>query len=174
MRVGIFCSSRSIAVELFEQSAMDVMEVLYKIGIRDIVYGGGKYGLMGIVHRESVRYSMNIIGHNLEKWSDPECDHEVLYHTLLERQNGLISACDVFIALPGGIGTIYEISQVLCHNDVEGLNKPVLLYNTRSFYTNFVNTLKDIAHTGLISNELSLALINSKEELESIIKNEIK
>ena len=68
----------------------------------------------------------------------------------------------------------YEISQVLCHNDVEGLNKPVLLYNTRSFYTNFVNTLKDIAHIGLISNELSLALINSKEELESIIKNEIK
>ena len=165
IKIGIFCSSKDSALPVFEQSVVMLMQILNEIGIRNIVYGGGKKGLMGIVYREAVMYRMNLIGHNLDRWSSPECENEILYHTLVERQAGLIASCHMFIALPGGIGTVYEIIQVLCHNDVDHIQKPVLLYNVNSFFTNLVVTLQDIHRNGLIDSNLGLAVINSNEEL---------
>lgn len=169
LRVGIFCSSRDVSVTMYEQSAIMLIHVLKEIGIKNIVYGGGKKGLMGIVYRESLKHNINIVGHNIERWSTPDCEHEILYQTLNERQTGFIDSCDLFIALSGGIGTLYEIIQVLCHNDVDKVNKPVLLYNYNSYFSKMTETLQDMAKVGMIDSDLFLSLINTNDELVRIV-----
>ena len=169
LKIGVFCSSRDLSVTMYEEAAVFLMAVLYEIGVRNIVYGGGKKGLMGVVYREAMVHKMNIVGHNLEKWSTPDLDNEILYNNLTERQNGLIDACDVFIALPGGIGTLYEIMQVLCHNDVLQVKKPVFLYNYHSFFNSTIQTLHELSHKGMIDSNLCLALINNNEDLVRIM-----
>jgi uncharacterized protein (TIGR00730 family) len=169
MEIGIFCSSRESAAILFGGIVAPLLSFLYECGCKKIIYGGGDKGLMGVVYRESVALGMKVHGHNLERWSQ-RFENEIVYTSLLERQNGLIQESQMYIVLPGGIGTIYELSQVLCHNDVEQVGKKVILYNYDHYFDGFIAMLQHSISLGLMDNDrLHFYIITSLDELKEIL-----
>jgi uncharacterized protein (TIGR00730 family) len=174
MIVGIFCSSREIA-RTYENAIIDALVMLFSVyhGSLQLSYGGGNKGIMGLVLQEAISHQIPITGHNLEKWALPG---EQIYPTLLERQKGIVDSSDMYLVFPGGIGTIYELCQVLCHNDVERLNKPVIIYNINGLFDTFVLFLEELISKQLMDRErLVLSVVTTIEEFYELLtrlKNE--
>ena len=174
MIVGIFCSSREIA-RTYENAIVDALFVLFSVyhGTLQLSYGGGNKGIMGLVRQEAISHQIPITGHNLEKWALPG---EQIYPTLLERQKGIVDSSDMYLIFPGGIGTIYELCQVLCHNDVERLDKPVIIYNINGLFDTFVLFLEELIDKELMDRDrLVLYIVTNTEEFSLLLtrlKNE--
>jgi len=177
MIVGIFCSSRDIALQ-YESIVVEVITTLFVMFKKTItiVYGGGTKGLMGIVYRECNNHGIHVIGHNLQKWTLPELSHEIIYPTLLERQQGIVESSDMYLIFPGGIGTLYELCHVLCNNDVENKNKMVIVYNVNHIFDTWLRFIDELIDKKLMDEDrLVLHIATSITELEHIlllIKNE--
>ena len=168
--VGIFCSSRSLAISLYGEIILPLMVLLYNKGTRHVIYGGGDHGLMGLIYKEGTSLGMKVIGHNLERWSQPDFPHEIVYSSLLERQNGIVQSSQLYIILPGGIGTLYELMQVLCNNDVDKVGKNVILYNYDHYYDGFIFMLEHGVSVGLMDmDRLHFHIITNLEMLEEIL-----
>jgi uncharacterized protein (TIGR00730 family) len=169
MIVGIFCSSRASAL-VYEQNVILMMAVLASHGITKITYGGGNNGLMGVIYRESLKHAIPIVGHNLERWSLPHLDNEIIYSNLLDRQQGIMEMSDMYVILPGGIGTIYELTQTLCHNDVDRLGKPVVIYNIDHYYDTFLLFLTELINKKVMdSDRIMLHIVTTPEELQTLL-----
>jgi uncharacterized protein (TIGR00730 family) len=169
MIVGIFCSSRASAM-VYEHAVVSMMAVLAAHGITQLTYGGGSHGLMGVVYRESLTHSIPIVGHNLERWSLPHLDSEIIYSNLIDRQRGIMDMSDMYLILPGGIGTIYELTQTLCHNDVDRLGKPVIIYNIDHYYDTFLLFLKELIEKKVMdSDRLMLHIVTTPDELQQLL-----
>lgn len=175
MRIGIFASSRDVSVQLFEKDVKNLIMMIKNVGNQSIsiTYGGGDKGLMGVVRREARLLSIPIQGHNLKKWAfDPT---EVIHPNLLERQQGIVKNSDVCIVLPGGIGTVYEMVQILCHNDVERIEKPILIYNVDGFYSTFLDFIDEMKSLGFIDFHMNMTVASTLEEAEKwLIKSKEK
>jgi uncharacterized protein (TIGR00730 family) len=168
MTIGFFASSRDAMIPIYGSHVADVIQVLHSLMVTHIVYGGGTKGLMGVLYREAITYDMKVIGHNRYQWHEPELSNEVLYSSLLERQQGLLSSSSFFIALPGGIGTIYEITQVLCHQDVDGDDTILVIYNVDNWASTFITFIKELTDKGLITH-LRFYITTTPEELSDCI-----
>ena len=170
MWVGIFCSSRDSS-KIYTPIVLYIMKILSECVVSGIVYGGGNNGLMGIVQNAAYDYSIPITGHNLERWKQDTRHTECIYPTLLERQKGLISSSDMYLVLPGGIGTIYELIQVLAHNDVEQLHKPVVLYNVDHLFDPLLDMFIELVSQGLMDvKRLCLYIAHSEEDIDLILR----
>jgi uncharacterized protein (TIGR00730 family) len=149
MRLAIFCSSKDSLVPIFEDSILDLIRLLEESGkITAFVYGGGDVGLMGLVRRYA---TLPVYGHNLPRWN-PLPD-EVVYATLRERQCGLIDDADAYLILAGGVGTMYELFQVLCENDVEKMDKPVFIYDPQNVYSPLQEMLDRMVEAGYVTKK---------------------
>ena len=174
MRIGIFASSRDVSTELFEKDVTELIMSIKNLNQKvSITYGGGDKGLMGVVRREARRLSIPIQGHNLKNWAfDPT---EIIHPNLLERQQGIVKNSDVCIVLPGGIGTVYEMVQILCHNDVERIEKPILIYNVDGFYSTFLDFIDEMKSLGFIDFHMNMTVASTLEEVEKwLIKSKEK
>jgi uncharacterized protein (TIGR00730 family) len=170
MWVGIFCSSRESS-KIYTSIVLHIMKILSECTISGIVYGGGHNGLMGLVQDAAQDYSIPIIGHNLERWKEETRHTEIIYPTLLERQKGLITSSDMYLVLPGGIGTIYELVQVLAHNDVEHIYKPVILYNVDHLFDPLLDMFRELVSQGLMDvKRLCFYIAYSEDEIDTILR----
>jgi len=169
MRVAIFCSSRETSL-VYENIVKQAISILSEYGYTKLAYGGGASGLMGVVLNEGTRLGMNVEGHNLERWKIDR--KEMIYDTLVERQRGLIESSGMYVIFPGGVGTMYELFQVLCQNDVDRLSKPVILYNACHLYDPLVDLLYDLVHAKLVDRErLHLYIVHSPHEFRSTLSS---
>ena len=100
-------------------------------------------------------------------------------HTLLsslaERKTYLLAHSDAFIALPGGIGTLDEVTEVMVANQLQHTNKPVVLINLDGYYDPFLQQLERFqteglmrSLTGYLSSITSMASLTSITSLSSI------
>jgi uncharacterized protein (TIGR00730 family) len=171
--ISFFCSSRTSAITLFGEIILPLLTLLYQEGdTRTIYYGGGDKGLMGLVYSHGSSLGMNVVGHNLQKWASKERTNEIYHETLSERQNALIESGNYYIILPGGIGTIYELTQVLCHNDVEDRGKKVILYNYNHYYDGFLQLLFHSATEGLTDmDRLHLYIVDTLDDMKQVVRN---
>jgi hypothetical protein len=170
MWVGIFCSSRESS-KIYKAIVLHIVQILSECGVSGIVYGGGNNGLMGIVQNAAQDYSIPIVGHNLERWKQDTPHKEFIYPTLLERQKGLITSSDMYLVLPGGIGTIYELIQVLAHNDVEQLYKPVVLYNVDHMFDSMLDMFRELVSQSLMDiKRLCFYIAHSEEDIDIILR----
>ncbi len=104
-----------------------------------LVYGGGKAGLMGSVARGVKSSGGLVVGIIPEFMKERElayleADELVTVETMAVRKQEMIARADAFLALPGGIGTLEEISEVLTLRYLAQLNKPAVFLNQNGFY----------------------------------------
>lgn len=112
----------------------------------EIVYGGGRIGLMGVISNKAVELGGKVIGVIPEALATKELAHEGVYElrivdSMHERKALMAELSDGFISLPGGIGTFEETFEMLTWNQLGFLAKPCGLINVNGYYDKLIEFL---------------------------------
>ena len=116
-RICVFCGSSSGTRPVFQQAAQTVGQLLCRRGI-ELVYGGGRVGLMGVLANACLNEGGRVIGVIPQALADKEVAHTGLTElrivgSMHERKALMADLSDAFMALPGGFGTWEEFFEVL-------------------------------------------------------------
>ena len=136
--VGVFCG----ASDTVEERWLEVASALGRLIAQQelvLVYGGGNLGLMGRVADSCLDGGGEVIGVITEKLKRIEAVHDGLDYlkvtsTMSARRNHMIEHSDMFVVLPGGVGTLDEFFEVLALNDLRYHSKKVGLLNAFGYY----------------------------------------
>lgn len=140
----------------------------------DLVYGGGRAGLMGIVAEEMLEAGGRAYGVIPRHLMSREIAHAGLtelieVETMHERKAMMIERADGFLALPGGLGTLEEISEVLSWAQMGLHRKPIGLLNIAGFYDPFVTFFDHLVDSGFVAPG-SRELLTVQEDPEKLLE----
>ena len=175
MKICVFCSAN-------QQIDPDFFSMTEELGRwaaengHTIVYGGVNQGLMeclGKATKEAGGRTIGIIPMIVEKsgrMSD-YVDIEIPCDNLTDRKQLMMDQSDVFIALPGGIGTIDEVFTVAASATIGYHQKPLILYNMKGFWDSLIALLDDLQAKGMIRGNWRdyIKTADSIEQIGSII-----
>lgn len=141
--VCVFCGSRSGSNPAFEAASFATGRLLAERGIR-LVYGGGSLGLMGAVANGCLEGGGEVIGVIPGFLMDLELGHQGVTRLevvpdMLERKKRMAELSDGFLTLPGGIGTLDELFEMLTWVRLGVHRKPNGLLNVDGFYDELVS-----------------------------------
>jgi uncharacterized protein (TIGR00730 family) len=169
--VAVFCGSKSGTNEQYKQDAEMLGKLLAGNGIQ-MIYGGGRNGLMGHVANavlEAGGIVRGVIPQLLMQW---ERGHEtiselIVVDTIHERKRRMYELCDAAIILPGGFGTLDELFEILTWNGLALHDKKVFLLNSGGFYNYLLQHLQLLADEGFLYGDLKkqLTLLNTAAEV---------
>lgn len=147
MKIGIFCSSSNDIDNVYIENSRTVLEYLFK-NSNDLVFGAFNEGLMGTAYETAKKYNRLVIGiaPNVRKddFKKIECDKEIITNSIKSRTELLIEYSDCLVFLPGGIGTIHELIAVIDMKRNYEIDKPIIIFNDKDFYTDFFNMLNKL------------------------------
>ncbi|MEL7219710.1 MAG: TIGR00730 family Rossman fold protein [Bacteroidota bacterium] len=153
-KICIFCGAKT------GQSAQIIHEVeaLCDLLIEqkyDLVYGGGKSGLMGIVADKFLAAKRQVIGVRPEKLIIDEDAHDKLAELIVvkdmhERKAKMVDLSDVFVALPGGVGTLDEIVETFTLFKIGFIDKPSGILNVDGYYDGLITLLDRMVTNGFL------------------------
>lgn len=138
MKICVYCaSSAKIAAKYFE--AADALgEDMAKQG-HTLVYGGGSVGLMGRMADVMLHHGGHVVGilprfMDEVEWGHKSISEMVLVEDMHERKKLLIEGVDAVVALPGGCGTLEELSEVITLKRLGKFTKPIIILNLDGYY----------------------------------------
>ena len=142
----VYCGSRTGDRPGFAQAAVAVGQWIGAHG-GQLVYGGGRNGLMGLVAEATRQAGGRVLGVIPQALVDKEqanhaCDELHIVQTMHQRKALMAERCDAFLALPGGIGTFEELFEVWTWRQLGYHDKPVGLLNVDSYYDGLLTFLK--------------------------------
>ncbi|MBJ7409653.1 MAG: TIGR00730 family Rossman fold protein [Phenylobacterium sp.] len=133
----VFCGSSDEADPEFLNAAGALGKSLADAGIR-LVYGGGGVGLMGAVARGAHHAGGDVLGiiptFLVGKERALEMVEHIIVDNMHERKMLMFQRSDSFVILPGGIGTLEEVVELLSWRRLDLHAKPVVFYNPRGFW----------------------------------------
>jgi uncharacterized protein (TIGR00730 family) len=142
----VYCGSRPGAQPEFAQAAAEVGTWIGAHG-GQLVYGGGKGGLMGIVAQATLQAGGRVVGIIPKALVEMEaanhdCTELHIVDTMHERKRLMAERADVFLALPGGIGTFEELFEVWTWRQLGYHDKPIGLLNVDGYYDRLLEFLR--------------------------------
>lgn len=172
-RLCVFCGSSFGARPEYEQVAHQLGATLAKRNI-ELVYGGGRVGLMGAVADATLEAGGRVIGIIPEALIEMEIGHEGLTDlrvvgSMHERKALMADLSDGFLALPGGFGTLEEFCEVLTWSQLGLHRKPCGLLNVMGYYDPLL-TLFDQAVTEQFVRPQNRAMVLSAASVEDILE----
>ncbi len=144
MNICVFCSSSSAVADGYVAAASDLGARIAREG-HSLIYGGGRFGLMGAVSRaarENGAAVTGVIPRFIAERTDSDVDRLVVTADLRERKAKMEELSDAFISLPGGFGTLEEVLEIITLGQLGLLSKPVAFVNTEGFYDPLVNVFE--------------------------------
>lgn len=169
----VYCGSRPGEAPAYTEAAQAVGRWLGEQG-GQLVYGGGRTGLMGVV-AEATRQSggrvVGIIPQALvdKEVANPLCDELHVVQTMHERKAMMGERADAFVALPGGIGTFEEFFEIWTWRQLGYHDKPVGLLDTGGYYAGLLGFLAHSVREGLMS-EWQMGLIQSGDDTIALLQ----
>ncbi len=175
--ISIFCGAHEGKNPKYAQSAKIISEAIAKKGI-NVVFGGGNVGLMKIISDTALDNGVEVLGislkslHSLEL-ANPRLNEIVVTDTLLDRKDEFMSRSDAFIVLPGGVGSLDELAEIMASNQLGIINKPVGILNTEGYYDHLLKWFDKAVEEGFISsaNLKELLVSDNPEELVDLVVN---
>jgi uncharacterized protein (TIGR00730 family) len=145
-RVSVFCASSNKVDKIYFDAARKLGLVLAEHGIA-ANYGGGGVGLMGTLADTMMEAGGSIRGIIPEFMVDQGWNHPLVKDMLIvkdmhERKKKLTENIDAFIALPGGVGTLEELLEMMTHKQLGQLLAPIIIINTNQFFDPFLEMLR--------------------------------
>ena len=145
-----------------------------------LIYGGSKSGLMGELAESVLQAGGEVIGVESQFFIDMEYQYDeitelIVTKDMTERKTKMIELGDVFIAFPGGTGTLEEIAEVMSKVSLKHLTAPCILYNLNDYYDGLQTLLRHMTEMGLSSPERQEGIYFAKDlsEIREIIKNQL-
>jgi uncharacterized protein (TIGR00730 family) len=167
MRVCVFCSSSERADASLTDLAHRVGGAIAHRG-HALVYGGTAMGLMArlaAAAHDGGAHVTGIVPTSMRGLVDPVCDEVVVTDTLAARKVAMMARSDAFLVLPGGLGTLDELLEVVTHRQLGEHALPIALLGVGGFWAPFVGVLVDLARRGLAGDPATL--LHATEDLEA-------
>ena len=175
--VCVYCGSKPGTDPAFTQAAIQVGTWIGQHG-GQLVYGGGRNGLMGIVADATMAAGGRVIGviprALVEKeWAHTGCTELHVVETMHERKQMMAEKADACVALPGGIGTFEEFYEVWTWRQLGYHNKPIGLLNVNHYYEPMLNFLNSVVQSEFMG-EWQMDLIQTHDNLTVLLPNLIQ
>lgn len=153
--ICVFCGSRSGDSKQFAEAAATLGSLIARYG-HTLVYGGGSTGIMGAIADAVLAKSGQIIGVIPQQLARPELMHSGVVDMRItvdmhERKALMHSLADVYVALPGGYGTLEELFEAVTWAQLELHTREVKVLNIDSLYDGLVATLDRMTEAGFLS-----------------------
>ncbi len=171
INICIFCGSKQ---GVDRKWAIFANEIGKLIGEKkwSIVYGGGKCGMMGEVARSATKNGSEVIGVITEDLAriEPTMNNIgklIKVNTLAQRKANMCSLSDVFLVLPGGVGTMDELFEVWTFNQLGIHDKTVILANLSHYFDSLLFFIEDMVEKGFLSENYKkkIKVCSSIEEI---------
>jgi uncharacterized protein (TIGR00730 family) len=165
--VCVYCGSRNGVLPTYANAAREVGTWIGQHN-GQLVYGGGNNGLMGIVAQATADSGGRVVGIIPKALQTTEntrtaCTELHVVDTMHERKHMMAERADVFLALPGGIGTCEEFFEVWTWRQLSYHDKPIGLLNTQGYYDGLLQFAQKSVAQGFL-NDWQMDLICSGTE----------
>lgn len=167
-----------------EGNAPFFKEAVHELGLwigtngNTLVYGGSKSGLMGELAESVLQAGGKVIGVEPQFFIDAgfvydEITELITTKDMSERKAKMIELGDVFIAFPGGTGTLEEITEVMSKVSLKHLDAPCILYNLNGYYDSLKQLMEHMIEMDLSSEEKQEGIYFAEdlEEIQRIIQH---
>lgn len=175
--ISIFCGAHEGKNPKYAEAAKSIAGIISKKGI-NVVFGGGDVGLMKVISDTALDNGADALGISLRSLYElelvnPRLKEVVVAETLLDRKDIFMDRSDAFIVLPGGVGSLDELAEVMASNQLGIINKPIGILNTEGYYDHLLSWFKKAVEEGFISsaNFDELLISSSPEELVDMVVN---
>ncbi len=178
MKICIFCGSSAGNNSVFAHAAKELGKIIVQQG-HSLVYGGGNVGLMGILADTVMEHKGVVIGVIPQFLVEREVGHQhitrlEIVKSMHERKQRMADLSDAFMAIPGGLGTLEELAEILTWKQLHLLDQPVALLNTNNFFDPLVAQLDAMVKAGFLKAEnlSSLLIATSPEKIISLLSSQ--
>lgn len=175
--VCVFCGASNDVAQVFKDMAFDIGVRLAKNGIT-LVYGGGSTGLMGAVAEGALSKKGKVIGVYPDILKNKEAEHKKLtklvqVETMHQRKQQMYDNADLFLILPGGIGTIDELAEILTWKSLGDHNKPIVIYDFMNYWERLLKLITSMVRHGFARPSVNqlFDVITTEEDLFKKIKS---
>ena len=148
MTICIFASSSSRINSGFAEAASHLGSLLAGAGM-NVVYGGGGIGLMGKLADSVIRHNGTITGviplfMKNQGWNHSGVTKMIVTPDMGERKRLMFDMADAIVALPGGIGTLEELTEAITLKQLGLFRGPIVILNTLNFYNSLIDFLEQM------------------------------
>ena len=171
MNVCVFCGSSVGNAPMYEAAARDVGRLIASSN-HTLIYGGGKVGLMGAVADAVLENTGKVIGIIPDFLYKREVAHLGLTElqvvtSMHERKMRMADLADAFVVMPGGLGTLDELVEILTWKQLGLINKPIALLNLNAYFDALVVLLTKMVAEGFLKQSSldDLLLADSPQRL---------
>ena len=174
-RLAVYCGSASGSDAQFARATRATASAMAGRGV-DLVYGGGRLGLMGLIADSVLAEGGRVYGVIPAALVDLEVAHTgvtELFHVanMHERKAKMTDLADAFLALPGGIGTLDELFEAWSWNVLGYHAKPFCLLNVGGFWDGLIQFMDHATESGFLSESRRRQLLvaaTPEEALEAL------
>lgn len=157
MTVCVFAASSSRIDERYRTAASELGRLFAEAGM-DVIYGGGGIGLMGVIADSVMAHGGRITGvipsfMRDEGWGHPHVNEMIVTADMGERKKTMLARADAVVALPGGIGTLEELTEAITLKQLGLFKGPVVILNTLGFYTHLLGFLEHMITGSFLRTE---------------------
>lgn len=173
-KICVFCGSSMGNKKEYSEAANLVGKYFVDNKI-ELVYGGADVGLMKVIADVVLAGGIKVIGVMPHLLIEKEVEHKgitelIAVDTMAERKEKLMEISDGFVAMPGGIGTLDELVEVLIMNQLRISDKPIGILNVKGYFDSLLRFLNDAVDSGFLRKEHNDNLIVSDNIEELITK----
>ncbi|MGI6045256.1 MAG: TIGR00730 family Rossman fold protein [Eggerthellaceae bacterium] len=166
MRITVYCGTMTGNSPVYEEAAEELGNWIGSQG-HTLVYGGGCLGLMGIVSDAVLKAGGDVIGIIPQFLAEREISKEGLTElhvvdSMPKRKTKMIELGDAFVSLPGGPGTVEEVTEVISLLKLARKHAPCILYNIEGFYNSFLGFYDDMLRYGFMTQEERNLILEAK------------
>ena len=172
--ICVYCGSRPGTQPAFAYAAGEVGRWIGAHG-GQLVYGGGKNGLMGIVAQATLEAGGTVVGVIPQgmverEWANTDCTELIVTDTMHQRKAIMAERADAFVALPGGIGTLEEFFEIWTLKQLGYIDKPIGLLSVNGYYDKLAEFMQSGAEEGFVS-DWQMEMVRVEAEAESLLEH---
>jgi uncharacterized protein (TIGR00730 family) len=178
MTVCVFASSSSRIDERFAAAAAE-LGALFAGSKINVIYGGGGIGLMGVLADAVMERGGTITGvipsfMNDVSWGHPRVREMIVTDDMGERKKNMFARADAVAALPGGIGTLEELTEAITLKQLGLFKGPVIILNTLKFYDPLIYLLGKMIEGNFMRDEHKgmWNIASTPEEVIDLLSND--
>jgi hypothetical protein len=150
--VCVYCGSSSRVAESYREAARQLGEALARQGI-ELVYGGGRIGLMGICADAALAAGGRVTGIIPRHLHDVEVGHQgatrlLVTENMHERKRLMFEMSDAFLVLPGGLGTLDETFEIVTWRQLALHDKPIIVVDIEGYWRPFRALVQHVVDEG--------------------------
>lgn len=143
MKIFIGCSSKENINKKYLEEASNLGQALSNLDNVELLFGYSDEGSMGRLYEAFTNNKKKVSGYNTPIYGTTiKCDNIIICDTIIDRTKALLQSADIWLFLPGGIGTYQELFCAIDLKRTYNLSNKLIIYNEEGFYDNVINTIK--------------------------------